>query len=150
MMKNLTKLMSFLLAASVLTACGQKEENTETVEQPVEEQKEEVIVDVSAEAEQFKTYATEQMADFVTDTELLVSLVEEGKLEEAQKLYPLVTMYYERLQPITANFTELDSKINGELTEGKESGELKMVLRILYRKSILHLTQELQKTTKRQ
>ena len=121
MMKNLTKLMSFLLAASVLTACGEKEEKTETVEQPVEEQKEEVTVDVSAEAEQFKTFATEQMADFVTDTELLVSLVKEGKLEEAQKLYPLVTMYYERLQPITANFTELDSKINGELLEGKES-----------------------------
>lgn len=115
-MKNSKKLMTALLAVSVLAACGQKEE--EQVAEPVEQQ--ETTIDVSAEAEQFKSLLAGQMDSFVTDTELLASAIKEGKLEDAQKLYPLVTMYYERLQPLTPSFEELDEKINGDLVEGKE------------------------------
>ncbi len=115
-MKNSKKLMTALLAVSVLAACGQKEE--EQVAAPVEQQ--ETTIDVSAEAEQFKSLLAGQMDSFVTDTELLASAIKEGKLEDAQKLYPLVTMYYERLQPLTPSFEELDEKINGDLVEGKE------------------------------
>lgn len=110
------KLITALLAASVLAACGDKEQQTE--EQPVEEQQ--VAVDVKQQAESLKAYVQAQMEDFVKDTEQLATLVKEGKLEEAQSFYPLVTMYYERLQPLTANFTALDEKINGPLIEGKE------------------------------
>lgn len=116
-MKNSKKLMAALLAVSVLAACGQKEE--EQVAEPVKQ--EEVTIDVSAEAEQFKAFATAQMDDFVADSELLAQHIRDGKLEEAQKLYPLVTMYYERLQPLTTNFSELDAKINGKLVEGNET-----------------------------
>ena len=116
-MKNSKKLMAALLAVSVLAACGQKEE--EQVAEPVKQ--EEVTIDVSAEAEQFKAFATAQMDDFVADSELLAQHIRDGKLEEAQKLYPLVTMYYERMQPLVPNFSDLDAKINGELEEGKET-----------------------------
>lgn len=116
-MKNSKKLMTALLAVSVLAACGQKEE--EQVAEPVEQQ--ETTIDVSAEAEQFKSLLAGQIDSFVTDTELLASAVKEGKLEDAQKLYPLVTMYYERLQPLAPSFQELDKKINGDLVEGKET-----------------------------
>lgn len=116
-MKNRKKLMAALLAVSVLAACGQKEE--EQVAEPVEQ--EEVAIDISAEAEQFKAFAIAQMADFVADSELLAQHIRDGKLEEAQKLYPLVTMYYERLQSLAPNFSELDAKINGELEVGKET-----------------------------
>ena len=116
-MKNNKKLIAALLAGSVLAACGQKEE--EQVAEPVEQQ--EVAIDVATEAEQFKAFAMAQMDDFVADTELLAQQIGEGKLEEAQKLYPLVTMYYERMQPLAANFAELDAKINGELVEGNEA-----------------------------
>ena len=109
--------MTVLLAASMLAACGSKEEKTV---EPVEQQ-EEVNIEVATEAEAFKSYIEGQMDDFVKDIELLASLVNEGKLEDAQKLYPLVTMYYERMQPLTANFTALDEKINGPLVEGKEA-----------------------------
>ena len=115
-MKNSKKLMTALLAVSVLAACGQKEE--EQVAEPEEQQ--ETTIDVSAEAEQFKSLLAGQMDSIVTDTELLASAIKEGKLEDAQKLYPLVTMYYERLQPLTPSFQELDEKINGDLVEGKE------------------------------
>ena len=116
-MKNSKKLLAVLLAVSVLAACGQKEE--EQVAEPVEQQ--EVAIDVAAEAEQFKAFAVAQMDDFVADTELLAQHIGEGKLEETQKLYPLVTMYYERLQPLTPYLAELDVQINGELVEGKEA-----------------------------
>ncbi|MEK5079443.1 EfeM/EfeO family lipoprotein [Solibacillus sp. FSL W7-1436] len=117
MMKKSKRLMTALLAVSVLAACGQKEEKQ--VAEPVEQQ--EKTIDVSAEAEQFKSLLAGQMDSFVTDTELLASAIKEGKLEDAQKLYPLVTMYYERLQPLTPSFQELDEKINGDLAEGEET-----------------------------
>lgn len=116
-MKNSKKIVTALLAVTVLAACGQKEE--EQVAEPVEQQ--EAVIDVTAEAEQFKSLLAGQMDSFVTDTELLATAVNEGKLEDAQKLYPLVTMYYEQLQPLAPSFQELDEKINGELVEGKET-----------------------------
>lgn len=113
------KLIVALSATMLLAACGTNEE--QAVKKPVEEQQEEVKVDVSQQAESYQQYVVAQMADFVMDTELLAKHVKEGKLEEAQKLYPLVTMYYERLQPLTVDFAELDVKLNGALTEGKEN-----------------------------
>lgn len=109
--------MTALLAVSVLAACGQKEE--EQVAEPVEQQ--ETSIDISAEAEQFKSLLAGQLDSFVIDTELLATAIKEGKLEDAQKLYPLVTMYYERLQPLTPSFPELDEKINGNLVKGEET-----------------------------
>ena len=117
MMKNTKKFVTVLLAASMLAACNSKEEKTE---EPVE-QKEVVKIEIAAEAEAFKKYIEDQMDDFVQDTKILAALVKDGKLEDAQKLYPLVTMYYERMQPLTANFKELDAKINTPLIEGKEA-----------------------------
>ncbi|WP_339175355.1 EfeM/EfeO family lipoprotein [Solibacillus sp. FSL R5-0691] len=116
-MKKSKKLMTALLAVSVLAACGQKEE--EQVAEPVEQQ--ETSIDISAEAEQFKSLLAGQLDSFVIDTELLATAIKEGKLEDAQKLYPLVTMYYERLQPLTPSFPELDEKINGNLVKGEET-----------------------------
>lgn len=112
------KLIVALSATMLLAACGTNEE--QAVKKPVEQQQEEVKVDVSQQAESYQQYVVAQMADFVMDTELLANHVKEGKLEEAQKLFPLVTMYYERLQPLTGHFTELDTKLNGAIIEGKE------------------------------
>ncbi|WP_342575106.1 EfeM/EfeO family lipoprotein [Solibacillus sp. FSL K6-1781] len=116
-MKNTKKIMTALLAVSVLAACGQKEEEQKA--EPVEQQ--EAVIDVSAEAEQFKSLLAGEMDSFVTDTELLATAINEGKLEDAQKLYPLVTMYFERLQPLAPSFQELDEKIKGDIVEGKET-----------------------------
>ena len=115
-MKNSKRIMIALLAVGLLAACGKKEDNPVT--EPVEQQ--EIKIDVAAEAEQYKSLIMGQMDNFTADTELLATYVKEGKLEEAQKLYPLVTMYYERMLPIASNFQELNVKINGEAIEGKE------------------------------
>lgn len=107
-------LAAIILATATLAACGsdEKEEVTEQVEK---EQ-----IDLATEAEQFRAFAVEQMEPFEADLQLLVSYVKEGKLEEAQKLYPLVRMYYERLQPMKASFAKLDVAIDGAIEEGTE------------------------------
>ena len=105
-----------ILATATLAACGSDEKKEdEAVEQVEEEQ-----IDLTEEAEQFRAFAVEQMDPFVADMELLVRYVKEGKLEEAQKLYPLVHMYYERLQPMQASFAKLHTLIDGAVEEGKE------------------------------
>lgn len=109
-------LAMMLFASVMLAACGSDEEpakEDKVVEQEVE------AVDLSRENEQFRTFATEQAADFVADTELLASHVKDGKLEEAQKLFPLVTMYYERLQPLNGSFPELHTAIYAPVEDGK-------------------------------
>ena len=107
-------LVAIILATAALAACGSDEK--EEVTEPVEQEQ----IDLAAEAEQFRAFAVEQMEPFEADLQLLVSYVKEGKLEEAQKLYPLIRMYYERLQPMKASFAELDVAIDGEIEEGKE------------------------------
>ena len=70
-MSNAKKLMTVILAASMLAACGSKEEKKA---EPVEQQ-EEVNIEVATEAEAFKAYIEQQMDDFVKDVELLLSLI---------------------------------------------------------------------------
>ena len=110
-------LAAMILATAALAACGsdEKEEVVEQVEQVEQEQ-----INLTEEVEQFRAFAIEQMEPFVADMELLVRYVKEGKLEEAQKLYPLVHMYYERLQPMQASFAKLHTLIDGAVEEGKE------------------------------
>lgn len=110
-------LAALLFASVALAACGAEEEAT--TEEAVEEQ--EVTIDTSKENDQYRTYITAQMPDFIADAQLLVAHMEEGKLAEAQKLFPLVTMYYERLQPLVGSLDKIDTAINGPIKEGKEA-----------------------------
>ena len=107
-------LAAVILATAALAACGSEKEEKTVEEQVVEE------IDLSSEAEQFRTFAVEQMEAFITDAGMLAGYVKEGKLEEAQKLYPLVRMYYERLQPMKASYAELDAQIDAPIASGEE------------------------------
>jgi iron uptake system component EfeO len=108
-------LAAVILATAALAACGSEKANEAEEEQVVKEE-----IDLSSEAEQFRTFAIEQMEPFITDAEMLAGFVKGGELEEAQKLYPLVRMYYERLQPMKASLAELDAQIDTPITAGKE------------------------------
>ena len=107
-------LAAIILATAALAACGSEKEEETVEEQVVEE------IDLSSEAEQFRAFAVDQMEAFITDAEMLAGYIKEGKLEEAQKLYPLVRMYYERLQPMKEDFAELDAQIDAQVAAGKE------------------------------
>ncbi|MEG0470951.1 MAG: EfeM/EfeO family lipoprotein [Solibacillus sp.] len=112
------KLVVVFMSVVILAACGDKEQpvEKEQVEQRVVEE-----INVATEATAFRDFGAAQMADFVADTQLLATLVQDGKLQEAQKLYPLITMYYERLLPVASEFKELDQAINGPMIDGKEA-----------------------------
>lgn len=101
----------------MLTACGTDQE--EAAEEKVVEEEQQAI-DLSKEANVFKAYALEQMDLFVEDAKLLKQHIDEEKLEEAQKLYPLVRMYVERLQPLKTSFAAEFAMLDGKVKKGKE------------------------------
>ena len=58
-----------------------------------------------------------QIDQLLTDTEKFASLLKEGKLDEAKKIYPLIRMSYERSEPIAESFGESDVKIDFRLAD---------------------------------
>lgn len=98
----------------VLAACGSnKEEKPKVVEQVIP-------VDLTEATTAYKTEALMQMTLFTEDIMLLEQYINEDKLEEAQKLYPLVHMYVERLQPLKTSLSDEFEVIDATLQEGKE------------------------------
>ena len=109
------KLLMAGIALSVLTlaACNKDEETKE---------KSEVVesIDFSEAASSYKAEIMPVLTSFVEDVTLLQTYIQEGKVEEATKLYPLVHMYAERLKPLRGNFKEQFNKIDTTIVEGKE------------------------------
>lgn len=65
----------------------------------------------------YKTFVEGQIDQLLTDTEKFESLLKEGKLDEAKKIYPLIRMSYERSEPIAESFGESDVKIDFRLAD---------------------------------
>ena len=112
---KMKKLLMVGIALSVLTlaACNKDEEKKEQSE-AVE------VIDYTDAASSYKAEVMPILTSFVEDVTLLQSYIQEGKLEEATKLYPLVHMYVERLKPLHGNITEQFEKIDAPTVEGKE------------------------------
>ena len=108
------KLLMAGIALSVLTltACNNEEE--------VKEPEAVVEIDYTSAASSYKAEMMPILTSFVEDVTLLQSYIQEGKIEEATKLYPLVHMYVERLKPLQGSFTEQFAKIDAQVVEGKE------------------------------
>ncbi|WP_061583780.1 iron uptake system protein EfeO [Streptococcus gordonii] len=66
---------------------------------------------------EYKTFVEGQIDQLLTDTEKFTSLLKEGKLDEAKKIYPLIRMSYERSEPIAESFGESDVKIDFRLAD---------------------------------
>ncbi|MFC2769073.1 MAG: iron uptake system protein EfeO [Streptococcus gordonii] len=66
---------------------------------------------------EYKTFVEGQIDQLQTDTEKFESLLKEGKLDEAKKIYPLIRMSYERSEPIAESFGESDVKIDFRLAD---------------------------------
>ena len=66
---------------------------------------------------EYKTFVEGQIDQLLTDTEKFESLLKEGKLDEAKKIYPLIRMSYERSEPIAESFGESDVKIDFRLAD---------------------------------
>lgn len=98
----------------VLAACGSnKEEKPKVIEQVIP-------ADLTEATTAYKTEVLTQMTPFLEDIMLLEQYINEDKLEDAKKLYPLVHMYVERLQPLKTSFSDKFAEIDAVLQEGKE------------------------------
>ena len=72
---------------------------------------------------EYKTFVEGQIDQLLTDTEKFESLLKEGKLDEAKKIYPLIRMSYERSEPIAESFGELDVNIDFRLADYLEENK---------------------------
>ncbi len=101
------------LTIFTLAACNNEEETKEPSE--IVEQ-----IDFTDAASSYKAEIMPILTSFVEDVTLLQTYIQEGKQEEATKLYPLVHMYVERLKPLKGNFSEQFEKIDSHTVEGEE------------------------------
>lgn len=134
-----------MTSALFLAACGTDEakESEDKNEEVVEQE----VIDLTKEAETFKTYAAEQMPLFVEDLKLLKQQLDENKIDDAQKLYPLVRMHVERLQPLKSSFVDEFKVLDGKVVKGKEAdvaGFAKVEQVLFADKSVVSATKELE------
>lgn len=125
-MKKLV-LASLVCTSLFLGAC--KEEEAVEIEEAV------VEVDYTEASSNYKSDMMPILTSFVEDAKLLQTHMEEGKLDEAQKLYPLVHMYVEKIQPLRNQFNNELATIDGEANEesGLTSGGLHAIEYALFK-----------------
>lgn len=69
-------------------------------------------VDLSAETAAYKAWVAGEVDQLLANTEKFVALLNAGKTAEAKKMYPVIRMHYERVEPIAESFGELDPRID--------------------------------------
>ena len=112
-----------LVGALLLVSCGKSEtpkgdaKADTTVSQKVQDDGQ---TDLSKETSDYKKFVEEQIDILLKDTENFAQLLKAGKLDEAEKAYPLIRMAYERSEPIAESFGESDVKIDYRLADFKE------------------------------
>ena len=80
-------------------------------------------VDLSAETEAYKKFVGAEIDQLLKDTENFAKLIQDGKLDEAKKVYPLIRKSYERSEPIAELFAESDVKIDYRLADYVEDNQ---------------------------
>jgi iron uptake system component EfeO len=61
---------------------------------------------------EYKAYVTKEVGDLVTQTKSFTDSVKAGNLQEAQSLYAPTRQHYERIEPVTELFSDLDKSID--------------------------------------
>ena len=80
-------------------------------------------VDLSAETEAYKKFVSAEIDQLLKDSENFAKLIQDGKLDEAKKVYPLIRKAYERSEPIAELFAESDVKIDYRLADYVEDNQ---------------------------
>lgn len=127
MLKKILALPAVVLATSVLlAACGNNEAATgKQAETPVAQSENQTSTETTDAADQeaaesdyttavdgYRTFAIEQIDEFVKQTEKFTDAVKAGDLETAKSLYAPARMYYERIEPVAEALGDLDPNID--------------------------------------
>lgn len=104
---------AIILSTSLLFGCAQSDDTAAQTDSPDQTETtsgaNNKLADVS---KKYRTYAINQINQFVKETELFANAVINGNIEKAKKLYAPARMYYERSEPIAEVFADLDPKID--------------------------------------
>ncbi|WP_090903353.1 MULTISPECIES: iron uptake system protein EfeO [Paenibacillus] len=125
-MKKILALPAVVLATSVLlAACGNNEAATDKAETPAAQSENQTSTETTDAADQeaagsdyttavdgYRTFAIEQIDEFVKQTEKFTDAVKAGDLETAKSLYAPARMYYERIEPVAEALGDLDPNID--------------------------------------
>jgi iron uptake system component EfeO len=123
---NMKKLAGFaslvVLSGGLLAGCGDeasstKKENTKAADETQQASK------LDSEVAAYKDFATEQLDQFVIETEAFVEAVKAGEVEKAKELYAPARMYFERSEPIAESFGDLDPRIDARLADIQDEGK---------------------------
>lgn len=126
MLKKILALPAVVLATSVLlAACGNNEAATGKAETPAAQSENQTSTETTDAADQeaagsdyttavdgYRTFAIEQIDEFVKQTEKFTDAVKAGDLETAKSLYAPARMYYERIEPVAEALGDLDPNID--------------------------------------
>ena len=111
-----------VVALSILTlllgACGDEKKSEE--KEKVEETTIDTTIDTTQAATDYKTAILVDLTAFVEDVKLLQTHINEGKLEDASELYPLLHMSFEKFKPLQNQFPDQFTRIDGQTEDGKE------------------------------
>lgn len=80
-------------------------------------------VNIDNELQQYKTFAIDKIDALVVQTQEFVDYLNQGELEKAKALYPMVRMNFETAEPIAESFGDLDPRIDARKAD-LEAGEV--------------------------
>jgi iron uptake system component EfeO len=63
----------------------------------------------------YSTYVNQQVTGLVTSTQALCAAINSGNLSQAEQLYPLARVFYERIEPVAEVWGTLDTAIDGRI-----------------------------------
>jgi iron uptake system component EfeO len=111
-----------VLSGSLLAGCGDEASSTKKEETKASEQTQQAAT-LDSEVAAYKDFATEQLDQFVIETEAFVEAVKAGDVEKAKELYAPARMYFERSEPIAESFGDLDPRIDARLADIQDEGK---------------------------
>lgn len=122
-MKKLVGFASMVvLSGSLLAGCGDEASSTKKEDTKASEQTQQAAT-LDSEVAAYKDFATEQLDQFVLETEAFVKAVKAGDVEKAKELYAPARMYFERSEPIAESFGDLDPRIDARLADIQDEGK---------------------------
>lgn len=122
-MKKLVGFASMVvLSGSLLAGCGDEASSTKKEDTKASEQTQQAAT-LDIEVAAYKDFATEQLDQFVIETEAFVEAVKAGDVEKAKELYAPARMYFERSEPIAESFGDLDPRIDARLADIQDEGK---------------------------
>ncbi|WP_391121962.1 iron uptake system protein EfeO [Psychrobacillus sp. L3] len=119
-MKKTTIITSLIATGILLTGCGNSSEKSDVVDKSSGN-----TVQLDKELDSYKSFAIDQIDQFVTETEKFVDAVKAGDIEKAKEIYPNARMFFERSEPIAESFGDLDPRIDARLADLEDEGKTK-------------------------